>query len=164
MTSQWILTTSCSCVFTKFAMNLPIKATPSFGSKRKFKLLNAVNTLYIHQCCGRFQPKNASELRKKIKSKSNLHDTRSDTPKPETCGGIPLRGLALGQHSWENTSQRWRAVGDTVSDLTCPYIDLQTSRTVCGVVRLTPTDGAFELKHFKNMRTINLNRKFLNLL
>ena len=30
--------------------------------------------------------------------------------------GDHLRGLAPGQHSFEETSQRWRAAGDTVSD------------------------------------------------
>ena len=35
-----------------------------------------------------------------------------------TSCGAHLRGLAPGQHSSEEMSQRWRAVGDTVSDLT----------------------------------------------
>ena len=34
-----------------------------------------------------------------------------------TRGGIHLRGLAPGQRSSEGTSQRWRAVGDSASDL-----------------------------------------------
>ena len=50
----------------------------------------------------------------KIKSKSNLHYTRGITPKRVTSGGAHLRGLAPGLHSSEETSQRWRAVGDTV--------------------------------------------------
>ena len=32
-------------------------------------------------------------------------------------GWSRLRGFASWQHSSEETSQRWRAVGDTVSDL-----------------------------------------------
>ena len=44
-------------------------------------------------------------------------------------GKAYLRGLALGQRSSEETSQRWRAVGDTVSDLACPGIEPVTSRT-----------------------------------
>ena len=40
-----------------------------------------------------------------------------------------IRGLAPGQHSSEETSQRWRAVGGTVSDLTGPGTESQTSRT-----------------------------------
>ena len=42
----------------------------------------------------------------------------------EACNELrgPLRGLAPEQHSSESTSQRWRAVGDTVSDLTGPGI------------------------------------------
>ena len=46
--------------------------------------------------------------------KSNLHYTRGITPKRVTIGGAHLRGLAPGQHSSERTSQRWRAVGNTV--------------------------------------------------
>ena len=45
--------------------------------------------------------------------KSNHHYTRGITSKRVTCRGIHLRGLASGQHSSKETSQRWRAVGDT---------------------------------------------------
>ena len=48
------------------------------------------------------------------KSKSNLHYTRRITPKRVTSGGAHLHGLAPGLHSSEETSQQWRAVGDTV--------------------------------------------------
>ena len=41
--------------------------------------------------------------------------------------GANLRHLAPGQHSYEETSQRWRAVGDTVFDLTDPGIEPQIS-------------------------------------
>ena len=47
--------------------------------------------------------------------KSNLHYTRRITPKRVTSCGAHLRGLAPGLHSSEETSQRWRVVGDTVS-------------------------------------------------
>ena len=47
--------------------------------------------------------------------KSNLHYTRGITPKRVTSGGAHLRGCAPGLHSSERTSQRWQAVGDTVS-------------------------------------------------
>ena len=50
-----------------------------------------------------------------IKSKSNLHYTRRITPKRVTSCRAHLRGLAPGLHSSEETSQRWRVVGDTVS-------------------------------------------------
>ena len=50
----------------------------------------------------------------KIK-KSNPHYTRRITPKRVTDCGAHLRGLAPGQHSSEETSHRWRVVGDTVS-------------------------------------------------
>ena len=52
----------------------------------------------------------------KIK-KSNLCYTRGITPKRVTSGGAHLRGLAPGLRSPEETSQRWRSVGDTVSIL-----------------------------------------------
>ena len=48
------------------------------------------------------------------KIKSNLHYTRRNTPKRVTSCGTHLRGLAPGLHSSEETSQRWRVVGDTV--------------------------------------------------
>ena len=49
------------------------------------------------------------------KSKSNLHYTRRITPKRVMSCGAHLRGLAPGLHSSEETSQRWRVFGDTVS-------------------------------------------------
>ena len=51
----------------------------------------------------------------KLFKKSNLHYTRRITPKRVTSCGAHFRGLAPGQHSSEETSQRWRVVGDTVS-------------------------------------------------
>ena len=39
---------------------------------------------------------------------SNLHYSRDITPKRVTRGGIHLRVLAPGQHSADETSQRWR--------------------------------------------------------
>ena len=65
----------------------------------------------------------------KKKSKSNLHYTRGITPKHVTSGGTHLCGLGPGQHSCEETSQRWQAVGNTVFDLTGPGIESQTFRT-----------------------------------
>ena len=50
-------------------------------------------------------------------NQSHLHCTIGITPTRVTSGGAHLRGLAPGLHNLEATSQRWRAVGDTVSDL-----------------------------------------------
>ena len=50
----------------------------------------------------------------KFKIKSNLDYTRVIAPKLVTSGDAHLRGLAPGLHTSEGTSQRWRAVGDTV--------------------------------------------------
>ena len=47
-------------------------------------------------------------------------------PKRVTGGKAHLRGVALGQHSSEETSQRWRAVDDTASDLTSLEIEPRT--------------------------------------
>ena len=44
----------------------------------------------------------------------------------ETSGEAHLCGLAPGQHSNDETSQLWWAVGDTVSDLAGPGIEPQT--------------------------------------
>ena len=44
-------------------------------------------------------------------------------------GGARPRGLAPGQCSSEETSQRWRAIGYTMSDLTGLGIEPQTFRT-----------------------------------
>ena len=67
--------------------------------------------------------------------KSNLHHTcaitrtRAITRKRVTSGGIHLHGFAPGQHSSEETTQRWRAVVEAVSNLTVTGIEPQTSRT-----------------------------------
>ena len=50
-----------------------------------------------------------------LHKKSNLRYTRRNTPKRVTSGGAHFRGAASGPRSSEQTSQRWRAVGDTVT-------------------------------------------------
>ena len=50
--------------------------------------------------------------------KSNLDHTRDITPESVASGEAHLSDLAPGQHSFEETSQRLRAMGDTVCDLT----------------------------------------------
>ena len=56
-------------------------------------------------------------------NKSKLDYARGITPKSVTSGGAHLRCLAPGQHSSEETSQRRRAVGDTLPDLIGPGIE-----------------------------------------
>ena len=58
------------------------------------------------------------------KKKSSIYYklTRGITPKHVTNGGEYLLVLAPGQHSSEETSQRWRAV-DTVPSFTGPVIE-----------------------------------------
>ena len=69
-----------------------------------------------------------SQVLNLIQKKSNLHYTRRITPKRVTSSGAHLRGLPPGQHSSEESSQRWRVVGD-IADLTGPEFKPQTSRT-----------------------------------
>ena len=54
----------------------------------------------------------------------------------EACNewGVHL-DLVPGQHSFEESSQRWRAVSDIVSDLTCPVIEPQICRSGSSVFR-----------------------------
>ena len=52
----------------------------------------------------------------------------------EACNEAHLRVLAPEQRSSEETSQRWQAFGDTVSDLSGPGIEPATSRTDSDVV------------------------------
>ena len=59
------------------------------------------------------------------KSESNLHYTRGVTPNRVTSVEVHLRKLAPGQHSSEETSQRWRSVGDTGFDLTSMKVEPQ---------------------------------------
>ena len=56
------------------------------------------------------------------------------TPKRVTSGGAHLRGLSPGQRNFDQTSQRWRAVGDNASDLTDPEIEPMTSRANSDVI------------------------------
>ena len=66
--------------------------------------------------------------------KVNLNYTHGITPKRVKSGGAHLRSLAPGQHSSGESSQRWRAVGDTVSNLKVPGFEPQTSRTDSNVL------------------------------
>ena len=84
------------------------RSTESYFSILKFSLL------YLQAQLTQNQERNY------LKSKS-IHYTRHITLKRVTSGGAYLRGFALAvQHSSEETLQRWRDVGDTVSGLTDP--------------------------------------------
>ena len=61
-----------------------------------------------------------------ISKKSN---TGGITTKRVTSGGAHLRGVAVGQHDSEETSQWCRVVGDTVFDLTGSGIEPQIFST-----------------------------------
>ena len=68
------------------------------------------------------------------------------------CSEMHLRSLAPGQRSSEETSQRWRVVGDTVSNLTTPGIESQTSCTA-GVVF---TQHACSCREFHDVLTFRV--------
>ena len=72
--------------------------------------------------------------------KSNLHYTRGITPKCVTSGGIHLRSLAPERHNSEETSQRWRTVGDTAStDLTGSEIVPTTPAPIVMILTTEPS-------------------------
>ena len=52
-----------------------------------------------------------------------FHCTPGITMKRTTSGRAHLRGIAAGQHSFEEMSQRWRAFGHTASDFTVSEIE-----------------------------------------
>ena len=60
--------------------------------------------------------------------KSKLDYARGITSKCVTSDGEHVRGLAPGQQSSKETSQRWRAIGET-ANLSSPGIKSQTFRT-----------------------------------
>ena len=61
--------------------------------------------------------------------KSYPHYTLGVTHKRVTSCGPISAALAPGRHSSEETSQQWRVVGETMSDLIGPGIESQTSHT-----------------------------------
>ena len=72
-----------------------------------------------------------------------------------------FRSLAPGQHSYEETLQRWRAVGDIVSDLTGPGIEAQTSCTDSDELDnwdIRPVFNLFEFQTIKIASTKNAIR------
>ena len=79
------------------------------------------------------------------KLKSNLHYTRRVTPKRVTSGGAHLRGLAPGQHSTEETSQRWRVVEDSNTAPKKRHNDGESLKTLCRFDR--PGNRTVDLPH-----------------
>ena len=77
------------------------------------------SNLFVHSISHNtvFYAKNDHQVAEKVQiksKKSNFHYTRRITPKRVTSCGAHLRGLAPGQQSSEESSQRWQVVGDTV--------------------------------------------------
>ena len=60
--------------------------------------------------------------------RSNIHFTHITAKRVTSCGAH-LHDLAPGLRSSRKTSQRWREVGDAVSDLTSLGIEPSPSRT-----------------------------------
>ena len=94
--------------------------------------------------------------------KSNLHCTPfiklAAVPKHMVASGeVRPRVLALGQHRYEETSQRWRAVGYTVSDLT--GLEIEPQIAICHHSVLTTVANKMSLNISKTnyivFRTLN---------
>ena len=64
-------------------------------------------------------------------------------------GGVRPRVLALGQHRSEETSQRWRAVGYTVSDLTGLGIEPQIFRIDSDICNITLKPSGLMKNYYK---------------
>ena len=89
----------------------------------KLFLANTIND-YLYSVI--FLQLEQKKLIQTLARKSNLHYTRGITLKRATSGGAHFRSLAPGQHCSEETSQQWRGVGDTVTDLTSPGMEPET--------------------------------------
>ena len=86
----------------------------------------------------------------------NLHYTRGIMLKRVTSGGIHLRGLGPGQHSSEETSQQWRAIGDTVSNLTDRESNPRPLASIAMSLSTTPT-GQYGLLIIKSTSNTGSN-------
>ena len=62
----------------------------------------------------------------------------------KTNGGVHLGSLAPVQHSFKETSQRWRGVGDTVYDFTCSEIEPKVSAPMAMSLTTTTTGRLFK--------------------
>ena len=80
-----------------------------------------------------------------IKSNQIFHYTRCNTPERVTSWRGPSpRHLRPGNTApFEEMSQRWRAVGNTMSDLTGPRFEHQTSRSKDKRVTVRPTGRSY---------------------
>ena len=70
---------------------------------------------------------------------SQIDYTRDITPKRVKSTGVHLRSLAPGQHSSEERRQQWRAVGDTVFNLSGPGIEPRPTAPLLMPLTITPT-------------------------
>ena len=87
----------------------------SFWAKLSHRCKRLLTVFVIITC----QRQDGHKLKSNQK-KANLHYTPGITTKRLTSNGIHLRGLARGQHSFEEKTQKWRAAGYTVFSFTRP--------------------------------------------
>ena len=81
-----------------------------------------------------------------------FHYTRCDTPKRVTSWqGQSPRHCAGNTAPFEEMSQRWRVVGNTVSNFTDPRFEPQTSRSKANTLPLDQLAGAHFLSRFRNL-------------
>ena len=79
-----------------------------------------------------------------------------------TGGGAHQRGLAPGLNSSEETSPPWRAVGDTVCDLTGSGIAHKISRTLTGRLILCFSSKNTHTSNFDKIRKNTKSRDINN--
>ena len=97
-----------------------------------------------------------------------FHYTRGSTPKCATSlitvVPIPMSLRPGNIVSFEDKSQRWRAVGNTVSDLTGPRFEPQTSRSRDQRVTARPTESLQIIKSVdeQNGSLLWEDQRFLN--
>ena len=108
----------------------------SHSHKLGYRLVGSGKTR-LHQLGARSKSTATENI---LTKKSIHHYTRVITPKRVTSGEAHLGNLALGQQSSEETSQRWRAVGDIESNKTGLGLEHRTSHTNSNVLAAELTD------------------------
>ena len=75
-----------------------------------------------------------------IEKTSNLYHTRGNTPKRTTSGGGNLRCLDPLRRSYEDTSQRWRAIGHIFSISLAQESNTRPLAPIAMSLTTTPTE------------------------
>ena len=81
--------------------------------------------------------------------KQNLHYTRNITPKRVTSGWVLFCGLAPGQHSSDETSQRWLTVAGSVSGFAGAGMEPRPSAPIVMSLATTLSDRCLDPQTFQ---------------